>query len=158
MGGDGCPAQRQDRRGNRRRTGYDAWFLIKLRNIIEMEKRLLAEPLTPELLWQAKRYGFSDSQIGTLADRLTEQVRQLRHEWGMRPVYKMVDTCAAEFDAATPYFYSSYEKETRQSQNITIKQSLSAVALSVSDRASSSTIAACTQHGRCKKPVIKASC
>jgi carbamoyl-phosphate synthase large subunit len=93
------------------RTGYDLWFLIKLRNIVEMEEKLLSEPLTPELLWQAKRYGFSDSQIGTLADRLTEQVRQLRHEWGMRPVYKMVDTCAAEFDAATPYFYSSYEKE-----------------------------------------------
>jgi carbamoyl-phosphate synthase large subunit len=93
------------------RSGYDLWFLIKLRNIVEMEKRLLSEPLTPELLWQAKRYGFSDSQIGTLADRLTAQVRQLRHDWGMRPVYKMVDTCAAEFDAATPYFYSTYEKE-----------------------------------------------
>ncbi len=93
------------------RTGYDLWFLKKLRNIVDMEKRLLSESLTPELLWQAKRLGFSDSQIGTLADRLTAQVRQLRNDWGMRPVYKMVDTCAAEFDAATPYFYSSYEKE-----------------------------------------------
>ena len=92
-------------------TGYDPWFLKKLQNIINMEKRLLSEPLTPELLWQAKRLGFSDSQIGTLADRLTAQVRQLRHDWGMHPVYKMVDTCAAEFDAVTPYFYSSYEKE-----------------------------------------------
>ncbi len=92
-------------------TGYDLWFLNKFRNIIDMEKRLLSEPLTPELLWQAKRYGFSDSQIGTLADRLTAQVRQLRNDWGLKPVYKMVDTCAAEFDAATPYFYSSYEKE-----------------------------------------------
>ncbi|MDD4924170.1 MAG: carbamoyl-phosphate synthase large subunit [Dehalococcoidales bacterium] len=92
-------------------TGYDLWFLKKFRNIIDMEKRLLSEQLTPELLWQAKRYGFSDSQIGTLADRLTAQVRQLRNDWGLRPVYKMVDTCAAEFDAATPYFYSSYEKE-----------------------------------------------
>ncbi len=92
-------------------TGYDPWFLNKFKNIVEMEKRLLAESLTPDLLWQAKRLGFSDSQIGTLADRLPEQVRQLRHNWGMHPVYKMVDTCAAEFDAATPYFYSSYEKE-----------------------------------------------
>ncbi len=92
-------------------TGYDLWFLNKFRNIIDMEKRLLSESLTPELLWQAKRYGFSDSQIGTLADRLTAQVRQLRNDWGLKPVYKMVDTCAAEFDAATPYFYSSYEKE-----------------------------------------------
>ncbi|MDI6815263.1 MAG: carbamoyl phosphate synthase large subunit, partial [Dehalococcoidales bacterium] len=68
-------------------------------------------PLTPELLWQAKRLGFSDEQIGTLADRLPEQVRQLRHSWQIRPVYKMVDTCAAEFDAGTPYFYSTYEQE-----------------------------------------------
>ncbi len=76
-----------------------------------MERRLLSETLTPELLRQAKRLGFSDEQIGTLADRLPEQVRQLRHEWNIRPVYKMVDTCAAEFDAATPYFYSTYEVE-----------------------------------------------
>ena len=92
-------------------TGYDLWFLNKLKNIINMEKRLLSEQLTPELLLQSKRLGFSDIQIGTLADRLPEQVRQLRHDWGMQPVFKMVDTCAAEFDAATPYFYSTYEKE-----------------------------------------------
>jgi carbamoyl-phosphate synthase large subunit len=55
--------------------------------------------------------GFSDDQIGTLADRLPEQVRQLRQNLGIRPVYKMVDTCAAEFDAETPYFYSTYEME-----------------------------------------------
>ena len=59
----------------------------------------------------AKRMGFSDVQIGTLADRLPEQVRQMRHDWNITPVYKMVDTCAAEFDAATPYFYSTYEHE-----------------------------------------------
>jgi carbamoyl-phosphate synthase large subunit len=94
-----------------RRTAIDLWFTTKLQNIIEMEKVLLHQPLSPELLWQAKRLGFSDEQIGTLADRLPEQVRQLRHEWNIRPVYKMVDTCAAEFDASTPYFYSSYEKE-----------------------------------------------
>ena len=76
-----------------------------------MEKRLLSEPLTPELMWEAKRLGFSDEQIGTLADRLPEQVRQLRQSWNIKPVYKMVDTCAAEFDAETPYFYSTYEKE-----------------------------------------------
>ncbi len=95
------------------RTRIDLWFLDKLQNIVDMEKRLLAQPLTPELLRQAKRLGFSDEQIGTLADRLPEQVRQLRHEWNIRPVYKMVDTCAAEFDAATPYFYSTYEAGER---------------------------------------------
>ena len=93
------------------RTSIDLWFLDKLQNIVDMEKELLSRSLTPELLRRAKRLGFSDEQIGTLADRLPEQVRQLRHDWNIRPVYKMVDTCAAEFDAATPYFYSTYEQE-----------------------------------------------
>ncbi len=93
------------------KTRIDLWFLFKLQNIINMEKRLLGQSLTPELLREAKRLGFADEQIGTLADRLPEQVRQLRHELKIRPVYKMVDTCAAEFDAATPYFYSTYEQE-----------------------------------------------
>jgi carbamoyl-phosphate synthase large subunit len=92
-------------------TKIDLWFLDKLQYIINMEKTLLSEPITPELLWRAKRLGFSDEQIATLADRLPEQVRQLRYTWRVRPVYKMVDTCAAEFDAATPYFYSTYEQE-----------------------------------------------
>jgi len=92
-------------------TGIDPWFIYKFQNIVDMERRLLSEPLKPELLWEAKRLGFSDEQVGTLADRLPEQVRRTRHEWQIRPVYKMVDTCAAEFDAETPYFYSAYEKE-----------------------------------------------
>jgi carbamoyl-phosphate synthase large subunit len=100
------------------RTRIDLWFLDKLQNIVNMEKRLLAQPLTPELMREAKRLGFSDEQIGTLADRLPEQVRELRHQWNIRPVYKMVDTCAAEFDAATPYFYSTYEEEN-EAQSIT---------------------------------------
>ena len=92
-------------------TAIDPWFIYKLLNIVQMEQRLLSESLKPEFLWQAKRLGFSDEQIGTLADRLPEQVRQLRHSWHIRPAYRMVDTCAAEFDAQTPYFYSTYEKE-----------------------------------------------
>jgi len=92
-------------------TKIDLWFLDKLQNIVALEKELLSQPLTPELLRQAKRLGFSDGQIGTLSGRLTEQVRQLRQQCNIRPVYKMVDTCAAEFDAATPYFYSTYEEE-----------------------------------------------
>ena len=100
-----------DLRALSRQTGVDMWFLHKLANIVAMEKRLLSEDLTPGLLRRAKRLGFSDAQIGTLADRLPEQVRDLRARWEIRPVYKMVDTCAAEFDAATPYFYSTYEQE-----------------------------------------------
>jgi carbamoyl-phosphate synthase large subunit len=92
-------------------TKIDRWFMDKLQNIIDMEKELLANKLTPELMLKAKRLGFSDSQIGTLADSLTEQVRELRKQWNITPVYKTVDTCAAEFAAETPYFYSAYESE-----------------------------------------------
>jgi carbamoyl-phosphate synthase large subunit len=94
-----------------RRTGIDPWFLERLGRIVALERRLLSEELTPALLREAKRAGFGDAVIATLADRLPEQVRALREEWGLRPVYKMVDTCAAEFDAVTPYFYSTYEAE-----------------------------------------------
>ena len=94
-----------------RQTGVDPWFLERLQNIVAMEKRLLTEPLHPDLLRQAKRLGLSDEMVGQLADRLPEQIRTQRHDWGITPVYKMVDTCAAEFDAATPYFYSTYEVE-----------------------------------------------
>jgi carbamoyl-phosphate synthase large subunit len=93
------------------KTGIDPWFTHKFANIIAMERRLLKEKLEPAIMRQAKRMGFSDIQIGTLADRLPEQIRAQRHEWKITPVYKMVDTCAAEFDAETAYFYSTYEQE-----------------------------------------------
>ena len=94
-----------------KKTGIDPWFTRALQNIVAMERRLLSEPLGHGLLREAKRMGFSDETIGTLADRLPEQIREVRHEWGIRPVYKMVDTCAAEFEAETPYFYGTYESE-----------------------------------------------
>ena len=92
-------------------TFIDPWFLSALERIVVMERRLLSETLTPDLLYRAKRLGFSDQQISTLADMLPEQVRDLRRRWNLRPVYKMVDTCAAEFEAVTPYYYSTYEEE-----------------------------------------------
>jgi carbamoyl-phosphate synthase large subunit len=99
-------------------TGIDRWFLSKLRNIVVMEQRLAARPLTPELLRAAKRMGFSDAQIaqltpidGATEPPTTERIRALRRQWGILPTYKMVDTCAAEFAAQTPYFYATYEQE-----------------------------------------------
>jgi carbamoyl-phosphate synthase large subunit len=92
-------------------TSVDPWFTRALQRIVGMERTLLAEELTPDLMRRAKRMGFSDAQIGTLADYLPEQVRTMRKEWGLKPVYKMVDTCAGEFEAVTPYFYSTYEQE-----------------------------------------------
>ena len=92
-------------------SGIDPWFINALGRIVGMERRLLAEDLGPELLWEAKRLGFSDEQIGVLADLLPPRVRELRLQWGIRPVYKMMDTCAAEFEAVTSYFYGTYEEE-----------------------------------------------
>ncbi|MCS7207402.1 MAG: carbamoyl-phosphate synthase large subunit [Dehalococcoidia bacterium] len=91
----------------------DPWFTRAIGRIMQMEQRLLKEELTPALLREAKRMGFSDATIAALghAQGLPERVRALRQQWGIRPVYKMVDTCAAEFEAVTPYFYSTYEQE-----------------------------------------------
>ena len=94
-----------------RRTLIEPWFIYALSRIVGMETGLLRESLTPTTLMGAKRLGFSDEQLAVLADMLPEQVRELRHSWNIRPVYKMVDTCAAEFEAATPYYYSTYEQE-----------------------------------------------
>ncbi len=97
--------------GLSRVTGIDPWFTRAFENIVHMEGRLLGETLTQDLLWQAKRLGFGDDRIGLLTDRTHAQIRSMRRQWEIRPVYKMVDTCAAEFEAQTPYFYSTYEEE-----------------------------------------------
>ena len=94
-----------------RDSGVDPWFIERIGRMVEMERRMLAEELTPQLMRDAKRLGFGDGQIATLADRLPAQVRSLRDEWDIHPAYKMVDTCAAEFDAVTPYFYATYDEE-----------------------------------------------
>jgi carbamoyl-phosphate synthase large subunit len=93
-------------------TGIDPWFLDQLVLINEIACRVRdAESLTPELLYEAKRHGFSDVQIGGLCGMPEDVVRGVRHALGVRPVYKTVDTCAAEFAATTPYHYSSYDEE-----------------------------------------------
>jgi len=91
----------------------DPWYLRQIQIINEQAVRV-AEPgeLTSEILRTAKLNGFSDSQIALLRGMSEDEVRQLRHHMGIRPVYKTVDTCAAEFEAFTPYHYSSYEEET----------------------------------------------
>ena len=94
-----------------RETGVDPWFTRAFSRITGMENRLLNETLTEELIYQAKRLGFPDDRIGVLTDKSSEEVRSLRKRFDIIPVYKMVDTCAAEFEAETPYFYSTYEQE-----------------------------------------------
>jgi carbamoyl-phosphate synthase large subunit len=93
-------------------SGIDLFFVHKLLNIVDCERRLLqTSELTPQLARRAKRLGFSDRQIGTLLDEMPERIRDRRREWNIRPTYKMVDTCAAEFEAVTPYFYGTFESE-----------------------------------------------
>jgi carbamoyl-phosphate synthase large subunit len=93
-------------------TAIDPFFLGKLNHLIELEKELSqVKKWSPELLLRAKRAGFTDAAIARAADTTTETITRLRREYGIRPVYKMVDTCAAEFAATTPYYYSTYEAE-----------------------------------------------
>lgn len=76
-----------------------------------MEDRLRQEPLTEELLRQAKRMGFADEVIAAYGGTTWQEIRAQRKAWHILPTYKMVDTCAAEFEAATPYYYSTYASE-----------------------------------------------
>ena len=92
-------------------TKIDKWFLYKINNIIKMERALATHELTPSLLRRAKQTGFADSVIGSLTGKSAMEIRALRKELGILPTYKMVDTCAAEFEAATPYYYSCYALE-----------------------------------------------
>ncbi len=93
-------------------TTIDKWFLGKIDNIMRLEKDLTEKPLTPELLEKAKIYGFYDKIIGELVGKTDREIKSLRLKWNIIPAYKMVDTCAAEFDAETPYYYSCYGSET----------------------------------------------
>ena len=92
-------------------TGIDPWFISAFQNLIKMEKKLTQNEMDFDLMRAAKRLGFSDPDIAMLTNTSSEKIRQLRKEYGLCPVYKMVDTCAGEFEAITPYFYSTYEDE-----------------------------------------------
>ncbi|MBE5912820.1 MAG: carbamoyl-phosphate synthase large subunit [Pseudobutyrivibrio ruminis] len=93
-------------------TKIDMWFIDKIKILVEMELRLQQEELTVDLLKEAKRIEFPDSVIAHLNGKMTEdEVRQMRYDNGIVAAYKMVDTCAAEFDAMTPYYYSVYGSE-----------------------------------------------
>jgi carbamoyl-phosphate synthase large subunit len=94
-------------------TKIDPWYLRQI-DLINAQAAVVAQPgeLSSDVLRTAKSQGFSDSQIALLRGVSEDEVRKARHHLGIRPVYKTVDTCAAEFEAFTPYHYSSYEEET----------------------------------------------
>ncbi len=93
-------------------TGIDPWFVDQLLQVVELRQALETEPLDATLLRRAKRLGTSDLQIARVTGRSEPEVRAWRDALGIHPVYKTVDTCAAEFAAQTPYHYSSYDEET----------------------------------------------
>ncbi|WP_457573958.1 carbamoyl-phosphate synthase large subunit [Desulfolithobacter sp.] len=95
-------------------THIDPWFLTNLRDIVEAGKQLLNKGFTDldrDTLYEAKQLGFSDVQLAHITGTSEDDIRQLRKEKGVEPVYKLVDTCAAEFESYTPYYYSTYEQE-----------------------------------------------
>jgi len=98
-------------------TKIDLFFLDKMLHIFEIEQALANEPHSLDVLKKAKQNGFTDKKIAELWETTEAEIRTLRHEQKILPVYKMVDTCAAEFESATPYFYSTYEFENESKRS-----------------------------------------
>jgi carbamoyl-phosphate synthase large subunit len=96
-----------------RLTAIDPWFLHQIARVVELEEQLagVAKPLSKDLVKKSKTFGFSDVQLAHLSGTTDDDIRALRKGMGINPVYKLVDTCAAEFEARTPYYYSTYERE-----------------------------------------------
>ena len=105
-------------------TKIDKWFIDKIAILTEMEKRLAGEPLTKELLAEAKRIEFPDNVIGKLTGKTEKEIKALRNEYGIHAAFKMVDTCAAEFAAETPYYYSCFGSENEAAGERTKKKVL----------------------------------
>ena len=138
-------------------TQYDPWFLARIREIVDEEARLIQTglPREPHALRRLKKLGFSDARLATLTARTETGVRAERQRLGVRPVFKRIDTCGAEFEAQTPYMYSTYEVEHGGYHRGRIppdrtpaRSSSSAAAPTASARASSSTTAAATPASR----------
>ncbi len=99
-------------------TMIDIWFIDKIAILVEMEQALRKQPLTAELLKEAKRMEFPDSVIARLTGRAEAEIKQMRYDHGITAVYKMVDTCAAEFEASTPYYYSVFGGECENVERV----------------------------------------
>ena len=105
-------------------TMIDLWFIDKIQRIVEMEDALKAGPLTVELLREAKRIEFPDNVIARLTGKKEEEIKEMRYANGIKAVFKMVDTCAAEFAASTPYYYSCFGGECEANGERTKKKVL----------------------------------
>ena len=92
-------------------TGIEPYFLYRIENIIAMEEEIKSRAECYEVLRKAKRTGFTDEQIAGIVGKSREEITDMRISLGIIPTYKMVDTCAAEFEAKTPYYYSTYDTQ-----------------------------------------------
>jgi carbamoyl-phosphate synthase large subunit len=97
-------------------TKIDKWFIHKIKNITDVETTLTSEPLTPKHMLAAKNVGLADVSIAEITGKSVDEIRTTRKSMGILPAYKMVDTCAAEFEAATPYYYSTFRAEQDEVQ------------------------------------------
>jgi carbamoyl-phosphate synthase large subunit len=106
-------------------SGIDPWFLVQIEDLIEEEcviSNMTLADMTKDAMWRLKRKGFADKRLATLLDISEKDCREIRHGFGIRPVYKRVDSCAAEFASSTAYMYSTYEEECEA--NVTDKDKI----------------------------------
>src|SRR5439155_15818629 len=89
-------------------TNIDPWFLAEMKELVDFEEKLVAKE--PTGFRAAKRLGYSDVQLSAVQGRTPSQIRDIRKNFGVLPVYKLVDSCPAELEASTPYYYSTYEE------------------------------------------------
>ncbi len=90
-------------------TKYDKWFIYQLKKIIEIEKLIQENQLSKEIILLAKHNGFTDKKIAKIKNKTEKEIRKFRHQNNIRPIFRLVDTCAGEFGSETPYLYSSYD-------------------------------------------------
>ena len=105
-------------------TKIDRWFLRKIKRIADVEIRLMQEEITPKHLIEAKKIGLSDTSIAELSGKTMNEIRTMRKAMKLLPCYKMVDTCAAEFEAMTPYYYSTFNAQEDEVQTETPKRKI----------------------------------
>ncbi len=141
-------------------SGVDPWFLVQIEDLIKTEdslKNTELEEIDHRLMWRLKRKGFADKRLAVLLNKEESAVRDYRQGLGIRPVYKRVDTCAAEFASETAYLYSTYEEECEARPTDRKKLSCWAVAPTGLDKVSSLTTVACMQLWQCARMATKPS-
>lgn len=140
-------------------TNIDRWFLVQIEELVRLEEKVAEVGITglnADFLRQLKRKGFADARLAKLAGVREAEIRKLRDQYDLHPVYKRVDTCAAEFATDTAYMYSTYEDECEANPSVDRdKIMVSAAARTVSARALSLTTAAYTPRWRCAKTVTR---